>query len=120
MLEGKKWIYIYIYIYIFKAKEREQYQNNGTEDLFIVIMYLIEAFKIRLLLIAGSFESRKRSNSTFKWLGKFLKDEVMLDMSIRGTFKHFRNWGSAGKNVYCLQHPNCSYIRGSRYLESHA
>ena len=61
-----EYIYIYIYIYIFKAKEREQYQNNGTEDLFIVIMYLIEAFKIRLLLIAGSFESRKRSNSTFK------------------------------------------------------
>ena len=27
----KKWIYI------FKAKERKQYQNNGTENLFVVI-----------------------------------------------------------------------------------
>ena len=56
----------YIYIYIFKAKERKQYQNNGTENLFVVIMYLIEAFKMRLLSIAESFESPKRSNSTFK------------------------------------------------------
>ena len=40
-------------------------------------MYLLEAFKMRLLSIAGSFESSKRSNSTFKWLGKFLKDEPM-------------------------------------------
>ena len=53
-------------IYIFKAKERKQYQNNGTENLFVVIMYLIEAFKMRLLSIAESFESPKRSNSTFK------------------------------------------------------
>ena len=36
-------------------------------------MYLIEAFKMRLLSIAESFESPKRSNSTFKWLGKFFK-----------------------------------------------
>ena len=43
------------------------YQNNGTENLFVVIIYLIEAFKIRLLLlIAESSESPKRSNSTFK------------------------------------------------------
>ena len=52
--------------YIFKAKERKQYQNNGTENLFAVIMYLIEAFKMRLLSIAGRFESPKRSNLTFK------------------------------------------------------
>ena len=26
--------------YIFKAKERKQYQNNGTENLFVVVMYL--------------------------------------------------------------------------------
>ena len=48
---------IYYIIYIFKAKERKQYQNNGTENLFVVIMYLIEAFKMRLLSIAESFES---------------------------------------------------------------
>ena len=43
------------------------YQNNGTENLFVVIIYLIEAFKMRLLLlIAESSESPKRSNSTFK------------------------------------------------------
>ena len=54
-------------IYIFKAKERKQYQNNSTENLFVVIKYLIEkVFKMRLLSIAGSFESPKRSNSTFK------------------------------------------------------
>ena len=51
--------------YIFKVKEK-QYQNNGTENLFVVIIYLIEAFKMRLLSIAGSFESPKRSNSTLK------------------------------------------------------
>ena len=56
----------YIYIYIFKAKERKQYQNNGTENLFVVIMYLIEDFKMRLLSIVGSFESPKTSNSTFR------------------------------------------------------
>ena len=43
------------------------YQNNGTENLFVVIIYLIEAFKMRLLLlIAESSESPKRSNLTFK------------------------------------------------------
>ena len=51
----------YIYIYIFKAKERKQYQNNGTENLFVVIMYLIEAFKMRLLSIAERFESPKEA-----------------------------------------------------------
>ena len=53
-------------IYIFKAKERKQYQNNGTQNLFVVIIYLIETFKIRLLLIAERFESPKRNNPTFK------------------------------------------------------
>ena len=53
-------------IYIFKAKETKQYQNNGTENLFLVIIYLIEAFKMRLLSIAESSESPKRSHSTFK------------------------------------------------------
>ena len=77
MPEEKKWIYI------FKAKERKQYQNNGTENLFIFIMYLIEAFKMRLWSTAESFESPKRSNSTFKWLGKFLKYELTLDMSMK-------------------------------------
>ena len=28
-------------LYIFKAKEGKQYQGNGTENLFVVIMYLI-------------------------------------------------------------------------------
>ena len=44
-------------IYIFKAKERKQYQNSGTENLYLVIMYLIEVFKMRLLSIAESSES---------------------------------------------------------------
>ena len=81
--EGKKWIYI------FKAKGKKQYQNNGTENLFVIIMYLIEAFKMRLLLIARSFESPKRSNSTFKFLGKFWKDELMLDMSMKRDLRAF-------------------------------
>ena len=53
-------------LYIFEAKEGKQCQNNGTENLFLVIIYLIEAFKMRLLLKAESFESPKRSNSSFK------------------------------------------------------
>ena len=67
-------------LYIFKAKKGKQCQYNGTENLSVVIKYLIEAFKMRLLSIAESFESPKRSNSTFKWLGKLLKDELMLVM----------------------------------------
>ena len=51
---------------IYLKLKKKQYQNNGTGNLFVVIMYSIEAFKMRLLLIAGSFESPKRSNSTFK------------------------------------------------------
>ena len=77
----KKWIYI------FKAKERKQYQNNGTENLFVVIMYLKEAFKMRLLSITGSFESPRRSNSTFKWLRKFLKDEYVNEEGPSSIFK---------------------------------
>ena len=79
--EEKKWIYI------FKVKERKQYQNNGTENLFVVIIYLKEAFKMRLLSIAGSFESPRRSNSTFKWLGKFLKDEYVDEEGPSSIFK---------------------------------
>ena len=52
--------------YIYLKLKKKQYQNSGTENLFVVIMYLIEAFKMRLLSIAGGFESPKRSNSTFK------------------------------------------------------
>ena len=52
--------------YIFKAKEIKQYQNNGTEDISVVIIYLTEASKLRLLSIVESFESPKRRNSTFK------------------------------------------------------
>ena len=59
------------WIYIFKAKERKQYNVNSTENLFLVIIYLIEAFKMRLLSIAESFKSPKSSNSTFKSLGNF-------------------------------------------------
>ena len=77
-------------LYVFKAKERKQYQNNGTENLFVAIIYLIEAFKMSLLLIAESFESLKRSNSTFKkWLGRFLKEELMLDMSMKRDLQAF-------------------------------
>ena len=54
------------YIYLKLKKERKQYQNNGTENLFVVNIYLIEAFAMRLLSIAESFESPKRNNSIFK------------------------------------------------------
>ena len=66
---GKKAIYIYIYIYIhiyiyiFFFLKLKQYENNITENMFVVIMYLKEAFKRRLLLIVESFESPKRRNS---------------------------------------------------------
>ena len=43
--------------YIYLKLKKENNQNNGTENLFVVIMYLIEAFKMRLLSIAESFES---------------------------------------------------------------
>ena len=46
--------------------QTEQYLNHCTENLFVVITYLIEAFKMRLLSIAESFESPKRSSLTFK------------------------------------------------------
>ena len=54
------------YIYLKLKKERKQYQNNGTENLFVANIYLIEAFTMRLLSIAESFESPKRNNSIFK------------------------------------------------------
>ena len=81
---------------IFKAKERKQYEND-TENLFLVIMCLIEAFKMGLLTIAESFESTKRSNSTFKWLAKFLKDELMLDMSMKRDLQAFSKLGQHRK-----------------------
>ena len=54
---------------------------------------------MRLLSTAGSFESPKRSSLTFKWLGKFLKDELMLEMSMKRDLRAFQNWGSAGKYI---------------------
>ena len=74
---------------IYLKLKKKQYQNNGTKNLFVVIMYSIEAFKMRLLSIARSFESPKRSNSTFKWLRKFLKDELMLNMSMKRYLRVF-------------------------------
>ena len=71
---------------------------------------------MRLLSIAESFESPKRSNSTFKWLSKFLKDELMLDMSMKRDLWEFSKLRQR-RNIHCLQLPNCSYIRGSKYLE---
>ena len=66
--EGKKWIYI------FKAKERKQYQNNSTENLFIVIMYLIEAFKMRLLSIdSRKFWITKKKQFDFQMTGQVFK-----------------------------------------------
>ena len=44
---------------------------------------------MRLLSIAKSFESPKRNNSTFKWLSKFLKDELMLDLSMKRDLRAF-------------------------------
>ena len=91
---GKKWLNI------FKAKEGKQYQSNGTENLFVVIMYLIEAFKMRLLSIGGSFESPKRNNSPSKWLDKFLKDEVILDISMKRDLRAF--WKLRQRRKKCL------------------
>ena len=96
------------------------YQNNGTENLFVVIIYLIEAFKMRLLLlIAESSESPKRSNSTFKWLGKFLKDELMLDMLMKRDLRVFSKLRQHRKKCSLFLTSKLHYIRGSRYLESH-
>ena len=103
------------FIYLKLNKEN----NIRTMVLKIYLHSLIEAFKMRLLSTAESLESPKRSNSTFKWLGKFLKDELMLDMSMKRDFKHFQNWDSVGKKFHCLQPPNCSYMKSSRYLKSH-
>ena len=64
---GKKWIYI------FKAKERKQYKNNGTESLFVVIIYLTEAFKMRFLWIAESSESSKKQKCYFWVAGQIFK-----------------------------------------------
>ena len=75
--------------YIFKAKEIKQYQNNGTEDISVVIIYLTEASKLRLLSIVESFESPKRRNSTFKWLRKFLRDDLKLEMSMKSDLRAF-------------------------------
>ena len=61
---------------MFKAKEGKQLQKNGTENLFVVVIYLIETSKMSLLSIAESLKSSKRSNLTFKRLGKFFKDEI--------------------------------------------
>ena len=44
---------------------------------------------MRSLSIAESFESPKRSNSTFKWLGRFLKDELVLYTSIKRDLRAF-------------------------------
>ena len=74
---------------------------------------------MRLLSIAESFESPKRSNSTFKWLGKFLNNDLMLDISMKRDLRAFSKLRQRRKNVHCLKPPNCSYVRGSRYLESH-
>ena len=63
-------------MYMFKAKEGKQLQKNGTENLFVVVIYLIETSKMSLLSIAESLESSKRSNLTFKRLEKFFKDEI--------------------------------------------
>ena len=93
---GKKWICI------FKAKDRKQYQRNGTENLFVVIMYLIEAFKMRLLSITESLESPKRSNSTFKSLGKFSKDELMLEMSMKRDLRAFLKLRQRRKKMFIV------------------
>ena len=61
---------------MFKAKEGKQLQKNGTENLFVFVIYLIETSKMSLLSIAESLESSKRSNLTFKRLEKFFKDEI--------------------------------------------
>ena len=97
------------------------YQNNGTENLFVVIIYLIEVFKMRLLLllIAESSESPKKSNSTFKWLSKFSKDELMLDMLMKRDLQVFSKLRQHRKKCSLFLTSKLHYIRGSRYLESH-
>ena len=44
---------------------------------------------MRLLSMAESSESPKKRKSTFKWLGKFLKDILMLDMSMKRGLRAF-------------------------------
>ena len=44
---------------------------------------------MRLLSIAESLKSPKRSNSTFKWLPKSLKVESMLDLSMKRDLRAF-------------------------------
>ena len=60
-------------LYIFEAKEGKQYQNNGTEYLFVIIIYSIETVKMRLLSIAESFESPKKKQFDFQMTGKIFK-----------------------------------------------
>ena len=44
---------------------------------------------MRLLSTEEIFESPKRSNSTFKCLGKYLKDELMLNMLMKRDLRAF-------------------------------
>ena len=50
-------------LFIYLKLKKENNVRTMVLKIFVVIMYLIETFKMRLLLIA---ESPKRSNSTFK------------------------------------------------------
>ena len=83
------------FIYLKLNKEN----NIRTMVLKIYLHSLIEAFKMRLLSTAESLESPKRSNSTFKWLGKFLKDELMLDMSMKRDLRAFSKLRQRRKKI---------------------
>ena len=57
---------------------------------------------MRLLSITESLESPKRSNSTFKSLGKFLKDELMLEMSMKRDLRAFLKLRQRRKKMFIV------------------
>ena len=54
------------------ANKRKQYQNTGNENLFVVIMYLIEVFKMRLLSEQEVLNHQKKQFD-FQMTGQVLK-----------------------------------------------
>ena len=83
--------YIYI-IYIYKVTQSKQYQNNGTENLFLVITYLTEVLKMRLLLIAKSFFNHQKEAIQLSndWANSENMNQWLICQS-RGTLEHFQN-----------------------------
>ena len=91
---------------------------NLSNTLYCYIKQII-AFILWLLSIAESFESSKSSNSTFKWLGRFLKDELMLDLSMKRDLGALSKLRQRRKNFSLSSTSKLQLHKGSRYLESH-